>query len=260
MTQPMRIDLNADLGEGFGPWKMGDDLAMLDIVTSASIACGGHAGDSDTMFHTVSAAAKAGVTVGAHPGFEDKKGFGRRRLPLSERDIERLVASQVGALRGIAALAGTHVAYVKPHGALGNWAAEDRAVANAIARAVKAVMPEHPRVLAIAGSELVKAADAHHIVAVCEIFADRGYTAQGGLIPRGQAGDLIHDVPFAIERLAQFIQTGRMPTHDGGEVELRAESICVHGDSAVAVQMAKGVRDGLQQAGVAIQPFCHATE
>ena len=251
----MKIDLNADLGESFGPWPMGDDESMLDIVSSASIACGGHAGDNNTMFSTVSAAAARGVTVGAHPGFEDKQGFGRRRLPLSTTEVERLVASQVGALAGIAALAGSQVSYVKPHGALGNWAAEDRDIANAVARAVKAVMLESPKILAISDSELVAAALDNGIEVYSEVFADRGYTPEGGLIPRGQPGALLHDVDAATERLIQFIKTGRMPTHQGTAVELKGDSICVHGDSAVAVKMAAGVRQRLEENGVTIAPF-----
>ncbi len=236
---------------------MGDDKAMLDIVSSASIACGGHAGDNNTMFATVSAAADRGVTIGAHPGFEDKQGFGRRRLPLSTTDIERLVASQVGALSGIAALVGATVAYVKPHGALGNWAAEDGDVANAIARGVKAVMTS-PRILAISESQLVRAAQDQGIEVYSEIFADRGYTTTGELIPRGQPGALLHDVDAATKRLLHFIETGKMQTHEGTEVTLKGESICVHGDSAVAVEMATGIRTRLEDAGVAITPFCQS--
>lgn len=255
----MNIDLNADLGEGFGPWQMGDDEAMLDIVSSASIACGGHAGDSNTMFETVSAAAARGVTIGAHPGFEDRRGFGRRRLPLTATEIERLVATQVGALLGVAALAGTAVSYVKPHGALGNWAADDRDVADAIARAVKAVMPGTARLLAISGSELVHAAEDLDIEVYSEIFADRGYTPAGGLIPRGQPGALLHDVDVAADRIIHFVRCGKMRTGDGAEVELKGDSVCVHGDSDVAVKMAAGIRRRLEEEGVRVESFCPTT-
>lgn len=255
----MKIDLNADLGEGFGKWKMGDDDAMLKVVSSANIACGGHAGDNTTMNETILSALKSGVVVGAHPGFEDRQGFGRRRLPLSVREVERLVAAQVGALAGIAALAGTSVAYVKPHGALGNWAAEDKDVAYGIVRAVRAVMPETPRILAISGSALESAAEAKSIEVFSEVFVDRGYTSQGGLIPRNQPGALIHDVDAAADRVIHLIETGKMPVCDGSEVALKVDSVCVHGDNEGAVAMARAARSRLEQIGVAIAPFCESS-
>ena len=251
-----RIDLNADLGEGYGPWRMGDDEAMLGIVTSASVACGGHASDPETMFRTLTEARRRGVVVGAHPGYPDREGFGRRRLPCTTAEVERFVAAQVGALVGIGGLAGVRVAYVKPHGALGNVAAEDRSVAAAITRAVAAF--DGLAVLAIAGTALERAAREAGLTTFSEIFADRGYTPEGLLVPRGQPGAMIEEAEAAAARLLRFLETGRMPTVVGGEVALDAQSVCIHGDSAHAVAMARRVRGALEAAGVAVRPFLAA--
>ncbi|PTQ11576.1 hypothetical protein CLG96_09100 [Sphingomonas oleivorans] len=249
-----RIDLNADLGEGYGPWRMGDDAAMLAIVTSANIACGGHAGDPEIMYETLSLARERGVVVGAHPSYPDRMGFGRRRLPCTTGEIERFVAAQVAALMGIAALAETHIAYVKPHGALANVATVERDVAAAILRAVRAVDPKLA-ILAISGTMLEQLAREQNIAVYSEIFADRGYTAEGNLVPRGQPGALIDDADEAAGRLVRFLETGLMPTVDGGEKRLEAHSICIHGDSFHAVAMARRVRTALMAAGVEIAPF-----
>ena len=250
------IDFNADMGEGYGPWRMGDDAAMLDIVTSASIACGGHASDPETMFRTLTQARERGVTVGAHPGYPDREGFGRRRLPYPPAEIERFVAAQIGALIGIGRLADVRIAYVKPHGALGNVAAEDRSVADAIVRAVRAF--DGLAVLAMPGSEFEAAARAAGLTVFAEIFADRGYTPQGQLVPRSQPGAMIESTEEAAARLLHFLDTGRMKTVDGGEVPLDAVSICIHGDSDHAVAMARGVRRALEEAGVTLKSFLPA--
>ena len=250
----MRIDLNSDLGEGFGPWRMGDDAAILDTVTSANIACGGHAGDPATMVETLVLARDRNVVAGAHPGFADREGFGRRLIPLSAREVEQLVATQIGALMGAAALAGARVRYVKPHGALGNWAADDRAVADAVVRASRAVSPALA-ILAISGTELEHAAREAGLAVFSEIFADRGYLSTGRLVPRSREGALIHDPAEAAARLVAFLSTGAMPTLDGGAIPLAAHSICVHGDSAGALAMARHVRAGLNAAGVTVAPF-----
>ena len=247
----MRIDLNSDLGEGFGPWEMGDDAAMLDVVTSASIACGGHAGDPDTMFNTLRMAAERGVTIGAHPGYADRTGFGRRIIPMSPPEIARMVAAQVGALMGLANLAGTQVRYVKPHGALGNLAADDRSVAEAILTAV----PEGMAVLAISGTELELAARAAGVETFSEIFADRTYQPDGRLVPRAHADAVLHDAGEAADRLMAFIETGRMPVIGGKPIQLAAQSICVHGDSPGALQMAQMIRVLMEAAGVSLAPF-----
>ena len=248
------IDLNSDLGEAFGPWRMGDDRAMLDIVTSANVACGGHAGDPETMYETLSFARERGVVVGAHPGYADREGFGRRLIPLTMPEIERLIATQVGALMGVAALAGTSVAYVKPHGALGHLAAANREVADAIARATAAISPKLA-ILAISGTELEVAAREKGLPVYSEIFADRAYLPNGQLVPRSRPGAMIHDARQAADRLVNFLASGQMPTIDGPSIPLQAHSICVHGDSEGAVAMARIVRDALTSKGFGLKPF-----
>ncbi|KQW72405.1 5-oxoprolinase subunit PxpA [Ensifer sp. Root127] len=248
------IDLNSDLGEGFGPWRMGDDEAVLGVVTSANIACGGHAGDPATMVETLELCRTQSVVAGAHPGFADREGFGRRLIPLSTREVEQLVATQVGALMGAAALAGSRIQYVKPHGALGNWAADDRAIANAIVRATRAVSAELA-ILAISGSELENAGREAGLSVFSEIFADRGYLSTGRLVPRSREGAMIYDAAAAAKRLVEFLSTGMMPTVDGGALPLLAHSICVHGDSGGAVAMAHHIRQELKGAGVRLQSF-----
>ena len=250
----VRIDLNADLGEAFGSWRIGDDNAMLDIVTSANVACGGHAGDPDTMYQTTLEAHGKGVVIGAHPGFDDKQGFGRRRLPLSRNEIEHLVASQIGALMGAAALAGTKVSYVKLHGALANWAAEDEAVARANINAIRAVSRDLA-VLAISGSTLDQCARNSGLKTYSEIFADRAYDNRGLLVSRSNPNAVIAEETDISERLILFFHTGRMPTVDGGTVELRADSICIHGDTPNAHLTARTLRTALEQSGIKIAPF-----
>ena len=248
------IDLNSDLGEGFGPWSMGDDATMLGIVTSANIACGGHASDPETMFQTLVSARENGVVVGAHPGYNDREGFGRRVIPMAPDQIEKLVAAQIGALQGVAALAGTHVGYVKAHGALANLSARDRDVADAIVRTIAVIDPAMP-ILAISGTQTEQAARAAGHPVFSEVFADRGYLTSGQLVPRGQVGAMIHDAGFAADRLLQLLETGHMPTVDGAPIALDAHSICVHGDSAGAVAMASEIRTRLEEQGVTIKGF-----
>ena len=248
------IDLNSDLGESYGPWTMGDDAAMLALVTSANVACGGHAGDPETTFATLRQAKARGVMIGAHPGYADREGFGRRVIPMSEAEIERLVAAQVGALMGIAALAGVSVCYVKPHGALGNLAADSKEVAAAIARAVHAVSPQLA-LLAISGTELEHAGRANSLLVYSEIFADRAYLPNGRLVPRSRPGAMLDDSNVAADRLIAFLETGMMPTIDGPPIRLEAHSVCVHGDSLGAVTMARTIRERLQASGVELRSF-----
>ncbi len=248
------VDLNADLGESFGPWPMGADAQMLDIVNSANIACGGHAGDTAVMFKTIQMAHQRGVSIGAHPGFDDKQGFGRRRIPLSMDEVEHLIAAQVGTIKGVAALAGATVSYVKPHGALNNWACESRDVADAIARAMRASCPELA-MLAVSGTALEQASRDAGITTYSEIFADRGYGDDGNLVPRNRAGAMITNAGVAADRLIQFFETGDMPTVTGGTVRLAADSICIHGDSAHAVDMAVQLRAALVAHGFTLRPF-----
>jgi len=248
------IDLNSDLGESYGPWSMGDDTAMLGIVSSANVACGGHAGDSATMFDTLTLAADNGVCVGAHPGFEDRQGFGRRKLPLTMTEVEQLIAAQVGTIKGVSGLTDTRIRYIKPHGALGNWAAENAEVANAIAQSIKRSHADCA-VLAISGTELEKASLQCGLETYSEIFADRGYADDGNLMPRSQPGAMIEDADTACRRLLEFFDSGKMPTVNGGQVTLKAHSICIHGDNPHAVSMASTIRDRLIEAGFTLKPF-----
>lgn len=251
MTQ---IDLNSDLGEGFGPWPMGDDATMLSIVTSANVACGGHASDTETMYRTLELARDNNVIVGAHPGYNDREGFGRRVIPMTPDEIGRMCAAQIGALMGVAAQVGVKVRYVKPHGALGNLAARDRAVADKIVAAVQKIDPDLA-MLAISGTESEQAARAANAPVFSEIFADRGYLSTGQLVPRGQDGAMIHDAAEAAGRLLAFLESGLMPVIDGEPIPLAAQSICVHGDSDGAVSMAREIRDRLSAEGVSISSF-----
>lgn len=248
------IDLNADLGEGYGPWTMGDDAAMLDIVTSANVACGGHASDPETMFRTLTLAKARGVVTGAHPSYPDKEGFGRRRLPFTPAEIERFTAAQIGSLMGIGGLVGQKISYVKPHGALANVAAEDRDVAEAIVRAVRAV-DAGLAILAISGTVLERVTKERGVTAFSEIFADRGYTPGGTLVPRSEAGAMIHDPEVATKRLLSFFETWKMPTVGGPPVTLEAHSVCIHGDSPDAVAMARHIREAFRVRGLGVAAF-----
>ena len=248
------IDLNSDLGESFGPWVMGHDDQVLQIVTSANVACGAHASDPDTMVKTMQLAKANHVVVGAHPGYPDLLGFGRRTLPCTLDEITHFTATQIGALMGAAALVGHPVRYVKPHGMLGNNSAANRDIARAVVKAVKAVDPKLAY-LAISGTESELAAREIGLETYSEIFADRGYTRSGQLVMRGQPGAMLTDPAAAATRLIDFLKTGEMPTVDGKTVKLAAQSICIHGDSDHAVGMAREVRARLEAAGIAIKPF-----
>jgi 5-oxoprolinase (ATP-hydrolysing) subunit A len=247
------VDLNSDLGESFGPWKMGDDETMLSLVTSANVACGGHASDPETMFRTLSVARECNVVIGAHPGYPDPLGFGRRRIPYSPSEIQRFCVAQIGALCGVAAVAGAQVHYVKPHGALANLAADDRDVAEAIVAGVAAM--GGLAILAISGTELEGVARARGMQVYSEIFADRSYTARGRLVPRDHPQAMITDPDIATGRLVRFFESGLMPSIEGAAVRLKADSICIHGDSPHAVAMAHRLKSGLIEAGIAIAPF-----
>ena len=252
-TEPS-IDLNSDLGEGYGVWSMGHDAEMLGVVTSASIACGGHAGDAESMFATLTQAHAKDVTVGAHPGYDDRPGFGRRIIPMSLAEIERMVATQIGALLGAAALAGVPVRYMKAHGALANLAADDRDVADAIARATRAVSRDLA-LLAISGTELEHAGAAAGLPVFSEIFADRAYLPSGRLVPRSHPDAMIHDADVAAGRLIDWLANGLMPTLGGPAIRLAAQSICVHGDNPGAVDTARKIRSSFGQAGITITAF-----
>jgi UPF0271 protein len=250
----MRINLNADLGEGYGPWKMGDDAAMLDIVASANIACGGHAGDPDTMRRTLRLARERGVSVGAHPSYPDLQGFGRRAMALSPAELESQVAGQVGALAGIAALEDIRLTHVKPHGALNNLACVDRSVADTICRAVAAI-DRALILLAPAASELVVAGRATGLPVVEEIFADRAYLPDGQLVPRSRPDAMIHGAEACLAHVLAMLDAGALIAVDGTRIATPIGSICVHGDNPGAVAVARHLREQLTARGHQVLPL-----
>lgn len=242
------INLNADLGESFGPWVMGSDDALLDIVASANLACGFHAGDPDVMRRTVRACVARGVSIGAHPGYQDLQGFGRRALKLSAAEIENLIAYQVGALAGIAALEGGRVTHVKPHGALNNQACADKGIAAAVARAVRGV-DAGLILLAPAASALLDAGRAAGLRVVEEIFADRAYQDDGQLAPRGTPGAMVHGAGQCTTHVSAMLDEGALITLSGKRLPTAIGSVCVHGDGAEAVAVARALRHNLESAG-----------
>jgi UPF0271 protein len=248
------VDLNCDLGEGYGDWRMGDDASMLRIVTSVNVACGFHAGDPQIMAGTFAAAKQRGVAVGAHPGYPDIQGFGRRHIPYSPAEIERIIAYQLGAAIAVARLAGHRITHVKAHGALGNLAADDRSIADAVVRATKAV-DLGLTILAIAGTEIERAADGAGMRAAREIFADRAYTPTGRLVPRKEPGAVIHDPEAAATRVVRMLEAGAVIAVDGTRVPVGIDSICVHGDTPGAVALASAVRAAVTKAGFDLRPF-----
>ena len=247
------VDLNADLGEGFGAWRLGDDEALLDVVTSANVACGFHAGDPVIMRRICEHAARRGVTIGAQVGYRDLAGFGRRRMDVAADDLAADVLYQLGALAAFAKAAGATVAYVKPHGALYNTAVDDLVQAGAVASAVATFDAGLP-LLALPGSALEHAAIRHGLPFVREAFADRGYTPDGRLAPRTEPGAVITD-PDTAATQAMNIVHGYVATLGGDRVPTQARSICVHGDTPDAVRIARAVRAALDAAGVAVEPF-----
>ena len=245
------INLNADLGESFGPWPMGNDAAILGIVRSANVACGFHAGDPTVMTDTVRLAKDNGVSIGAHPAFPDLQGFGRRKMHLSAAEVEALVAYQTGALMGIAAAQGYRVTHVKPHGALSNMASVDARLAEAIARAIRAVDPGLI-FLATAGSEMAKAGRRHGLATAQEIFADRTYDDDGNLSPRGHPQAMIHEPEQAVAHVRRMVQEQAIFSLSGKRIPTDIDSICVHGDGEAAVAVARAVRHGLEQAQIRV--------
>ncbi|HEY7447814.1 MAG TPA: 5-oxoprolinase subunit PxpA [Vicinamibacterales bacterium] len=248
---PNTIDLNADVGESYGVYELGNDEALLRQVTSANVACGLHAGDPSVMRRTVKLAVALGVAVGAHPGFPDLQGFGRREISMATHEVEDLVLFQVAALAGIAAAEGVRLRHVKPHGALYNMAAKDARLASAIAAGVAAF----DRSLVLVGppnSALVGAAGAHGLKAVSEVFADRAYRADGSLVPRHVAGAVIDDPEVVVQRALRMARENEVIAIDGSKLSLKAETICVHGDTPGAAATAGRLRQGLLDAGITI--------
>jgi UPF0271 protein len=245
------LDLNCDMGEGFGAWTMGDDAALLDHVTSANIACGFHAGDPGTIHRTVKLALEKGVAVGAHPSLPDLQGFGRRRMNVSAQEAYDLVVYQVGALAGFAAACGGKLSHVKAHGALYNMAAKDAGLAQAIAKAVKDF---DPRLIlfGLAGSELVRAGEQAGLKTANEVFADRTYQADGSLTPRTQPDAMIHDPALALAQVRRMIKEGKVASINGPDVAVKPDTLCIHGDEPGAVEFARRIRAALDADGVRV--------
>ncbi|MDR6599922.1 UPF0271 protein [Achromobacter deleyi] len=248
------IDLNSDLGESLGAWTMGDDAAMLRLVSSANVACGFHAGDPAGILATLKGAAANGVAVGAHVSYPDLTGFGRRNMDVASADLVADVIYQIGALKGLAAAAGTQVSYVKPHGALYNTIAHDARQANDVITAMLAVDPSLALV-GLAGSPLLALARERGLRVVAEAFADRAYTPQGTLVSRREKGAVLNDPEVVAQRMLRLVEDGLVEAIDGSLTRVEADSICVHGDSPGAVDMAREVRRRLEQAGVTIRSF-----
>jgi UPF0271 protein len=248
------IDLNADLGEGYGVWKLGDDDALLDIVTSANVACGFHAGDPSTMRRVCERAARLGVAVGAQVSYRDLAGFGRRFIDLEPAELTDDVVYQLAALDGIARASGGRMSYVKPHGALYNAVVDHEEQARALVEAVSAFDASLP-VLGLPGSALLRTAEAAGLRTVREGFADRGYSPAGTLVPRRESGALVHDAAVVAERAVRMAVHGEVVAVDGTLVQVDVESVCVHGDTPGAVELARAVRAALEAAGLATAAF-----
>ncbi|GGT68147.1 LamB/YcsF family protein [Actinomadura citrea] len=246
------VDVNADLGEGFGVWKLGDDSALLDVITSANVACGFHAGDPLTMRRVCAAAVERGVTIGAQVSYRDLAGFGRREMDVAAPELTAEILYQLAALDGIARVEGGRVAYVKPHGALYNRVVRDPVQARAVADAVRAYDSSLP-LLTLPGSVVHDVADGLTVVAEC--FADRAYTPTGALVSRREPGAVVHDPDTVVRRAVRMAVEGTVVAVDGTEVTLKARSICVHGDTPGAVVLARAVRSALSGAGVVLESF-----
>lgn len=246
-----KIDLNSDIGESFGAYRMGDDAAVMDAVTSANVACGFHAGDPLVMNKTIKNCAAKGVAVGAHPGYPDLVGFGRRNMKCTPEEEYADCLYQIGALSAFCRANGLTLQHVKPHGAMYNQAAKDPELAKAIARAVKD-SGENVILMGLANSEFEKAAKEIGIPFAAEAFADRGYMPDGSLVARSQPGAIIHDVDEAAKRVVRMVTEGKVEAVDGTVINFRPQSICMHGDTPEAVEMAKTVRRELEAAGVKV--------
>ena len=248
------IDLNSDVGESFGNWTIGDDAAVFRYVSSANVACGFHAGDPSTIARTCRDAVAAGVTIGAHVGYRDLAGFGRRFLDCSATELADDVLYQLGALQALAHAAGSEIKYVKPHGALYNTIVHHDVHAQAVVNAVHAFSPGLPLLL-LPGSLALKKAEARGLRALSEAFADRAYNPDGTLVSRREEGAVLHDHAAITENMVRLATEGKIVARDGSVLDVRADSICVHGDTAGAVAMAAAVRAGLESAGVTVRSF-----
>lgn len=251
MGAATRIDLNCDLGESFGAWRMGDDAALLALVSSANIACGFHAGDPDIMRDTVALAVAHGVAIGAHVSLHDLQGFGRREIAVTAAEVHALTLYQIGALHAFARAGGSRLTHVKPHGALYNMAARDRPLADAIANAVRDFDPQL-RLFGLAGSALIDAGHALGLPVAAEVFADRRYCPDGSLQPRRESGAVIEDAAAASAQAISLARDGRVQTVAGDWLNLQADTVCLHGDGTHAVALAQQLRPALQAAGLRI--------
>jgi 5-oxoprolinase (ATP-hydrolysing) subunit A len=251
----MTIDLNSDLGEGFGAWDMGNDDAMLGLASSVNVACGFHAGDSDIMLKTAKLAKERGVRIGAHPGYRDLHGFGRRPVPgLKSSEIETMVAYQIGALQAVAALAGHKVTHVKAHGALSNVGCVDDMTARAIAAAIKAVDPNLYFVV-LPNTALVRAGEAAGLKLIYEVFADRAYEDDAQLMARSKPGSVLHDADQIAQRVVRMVQDNAITATSGKIIPVKIDTVCIHGDTPGAVDIARKVRAELERSGIAVAPF-----
>ena len=248
------IDLNCDLGESFGAYTIGMDAQVIPYVTSANVACGFHAGDAVVMERTVALCKASGAAVGAHPGLPDLQGFGRRVMKISPAEAGAFVTYQVGALKAFCDAAGVPLHHVKPHGALYNMAGRDRELADAIARAVQSAAPGAV-LLALSGSEMVRAAQAIGLPVASEVFADRGYRPDGSLVPRGTPGAMIEDEDEAIARVIRMVKEGKVRASDGTDIAIRADSVCVHGDGPKALAFVRKISAALKASGVELTSF-----
>jgi 5-oxoprolinase (ATP-hydrolysing) subunit A len=247
----LSVDLNCDLGESYGLYKIGNDEEVLRHITSANIACGFHAGDQNVMMETVKMAKSHGVKIGAHPGFPDLHGFGRREMHLTPQEIYNLTVYQIGAIEAVARVCGTKVFHVKPHGALYNIAAREKCVAEAIVQAVFDVNSELV-LFGLAGSLLVKAGEEKGLKVAQEVFADRNYQPDGTLTPRSQADAIIHDTEYAIERVIHMVKQGKVRAVDGSEIRMKADTICVHGDEPQTLEFVVDLKQALLDEGISI--------
>ena len=248
------VDLNADLGEGYGPWEMGDDAALMAVITSANVACGGHAGDPDVMARAMQMAIDNGVGIGAHPGFADRQGFGRRRLSLKRAEIVNLIRYQVGAAQGMVRALGADLHHIKLHGALSNMCAEDADLARDCFAAALSVAPE-AILMAQSATGLEEAARSLDASWVGEIFADRAYNTDGTLVNRAEPGAILRDPGEVAARVVDMVQQRSVSTIKGTRLNVAVDTICVHGDTAEAVALARAVRTGLEAAGLTLKRF-----
>lgn len=254
VTRRASIDLNSDVGEGFGIWSLGDDQALLEVVTSANVACGFHASDPDIMRRVCAKAVERGVVIGAQVSYRDLAGFGRRSIDVPPATLVNDVIYQIGALDAFARVAGDRVRYLKPHGALYNRIVHDETQAAAVVDAVRAYDPSLP-VLGLPGSAWLRLAAEAGLTTVTEAFADRGYNPQATLVPRSQPGALITDDDAAADRVVRMVTEGVVRAVDGSDVAVAARSVCVHGDSPNAVSMARRIRAAILERGITLEPF-----